>query len=141
MSVTSTNVGAVLTRYQSRKPALIPFGRAKGREARRITEVLTHQIDGTRVLTFECNVCERSFDTYAGAQGHLGSHPKDPDRPRKQKSVNPAVRELVGILDENENLSLKIDALKRKLTEERARRVKAENRLRQIERLFGGRAS
>jgi hypothetical protein len=144
MSMSTTNILATVSRYQTRKPALIPFGRAKGREALRITEVLTHNVDGTRTLSFECKVCERNFGTYAGAQGHLGSHPKDPDRPRKQravKSTSPAVRELVGILEENENLNRKIDALKQKLTAERGRRAKAENRLRQIERLFGGRAS
>jgi hypothetical protein len=144
MSITVEGLTLNVTPVSTRTPAVVPYGRNVGKQAKRITQVRETTADGAEVTYFECNECQRAFDTYAGAQGHLGAHPKGPDgrttRSGRQ-AHSQAVREIKGLIQESEALHRKVETLKQKLDEERSRRVKAENRIRQIERLFGGRVS
>jgi hypothetical protein len=143
MSITVEGLTLNATPARTRQPAVVPYGRNAGKQAKRITQVRETAADGAEVTYFECNECQRTFGTYAGAQGHLGAHPKGPDgRTRSgRRAHSQAVREVKGLIQENEALHRKVETLKQKLDEERSRRVKAENRIRQIERLFGGRVS
>jgi hypothetical protein len=144
MSITVEGLTLNVTPARTRTPAVIPYGKNAGRQAKRITQVQEVTTDGAEITYFECNECQRTFETYAGAQGHLGAHPKGPDgrttRSGRQ-AHSQAVREIKGLIQENEALHRKVETLRQKLDEERSRRVKAENRIRQIERLFVGRVS